>query len=128
LDRQARRDRRRPCLEAALLSRSLWPYILYRLQYFALRLAARLAVHVVSFAFMYRVFSPPALVAAGAGHAAAASSPRVSLGARRTRLPPRRRASGGARSKRCARASGRCTATVSRVASPARSPGGSRSR
>ncbi len=73
-DRHARRERRRPSLEAALLSRSLWPYVWYRLRYFGLRLAARAVVHLVTFLFMSRVFSRASFVAAVAAHALAACS------------------------------------------------------
>src|SRR5262245_34696519 len=74
LDRQARRDRRRHSLEAALLSRSLRPYVMYRLRYFRLRLASLLAVHLVTILFLYQAFSGAALVSAVAAHALAALS------------------------------------------------------
>jgi hypothetical protein len=84
LDRHARRARRRPTLEAALLSRNLWPYLCYRLQYFGLRLTARLAVHVVTFLFIYRVFSRSAFVATVAAQAVAAFSANFWWGALET--------------------------------------------
>jgi hypothetical protein len=58
LDRQARRQLRRPRLADALLTRRAWSYVAYRLRWVTLRVALRAALHLAEVILLARMFLP----------------------------------------------------------------------